>query len=140
MEQKKISPENQLKQHPYAASGWERFRKAFTYSLEGFKHAYRVEEAFKQEIWQAVVLAPIALMLPVSWTGKALMIGSMLIALAIELLNTGVEAAIDRISFEEHPLAKVAKDVGSTAVFLGLANVVVIWLGVLLDRFWPLNL
>ena len=126
-----------LQKHSYSASGWKRFWKAYTYSWAGFKHAYQAEEAFKQEIWQVAVLLPLALILPVSWTGKALMIGSMLIALAVELLNTGIEAAIDRVSLDDHPLSKAAKDVGSTAVFLSLANVVVIWLGVLLDRFWP---
>ena len=121
--------------HGYEATGITRFLRAFKYTWAGFRTALKEEEAFKQEFILFCILTPVAIALPVPWMGTALMIGSMLIALAIELLNTGIEAAIDRISKERHPLSKTAKDVGSAAVFIGLTNVVVIWLGVLLDYF-----
>jgi diacylglycerol kinase (ATP) len=72
-------------------------------------------------------LTPVALLLETNGIGRALMIGSMLIVLIVELLNSAIEAAVDRISFEDHRLAKRAKDIGSAAVFMSLISVVVIW-------------
>ena len=112
-------------------TGLRRMWNAFFYSLDGFRAAYQHEDAFRQEALLAVVLIPLALFLPVSGVGKAMMIASVLLVLLVELLNSAVEATVDRISLENHQLAKRAKDIGSAAVFVSLLNVIVVWLLVL---------
>ena len=102
------------------------------YSIEGLKAAYKHEDAFRQEVLLAVLLIPLAFFLPVPGLGKALMIASVLLVLIVELLNSAVEATVDRVSLEHHRLAKRAKDIGSAAVMMSLANVVVVWLLVML--------
>ena len=109
-------------------TGIQRLWNAFGYSLQGMASALRHEEAFRQECLLAVVLIPAALFIPVGGTEKALMIGSVLLVLIVELLNSAVEAAVDRISLENHKLAKRAKDIGSAAVFLSPVKVPVVWL------------
>jgi len=101
------------------------------YSVEGLRAAYRHEDAFRQEVLLALVLIPLAFFLPASGPGKALMIASVLLVLIVELLNSAVEATVDRVSLEHHRLAKRAKDIGSAAVMMSLATVVVVWLLVL---------
>ncbi len=113
-------------------TGLRRVFYAFFYSLEGFRAAFRHEDAFRQETLLAVVLVPLALFLPVSGLGKALMIGAVLLVLMVELINSAVEATVDRISLENHQLAKRAKDIGSAAVFVSLVNVVAVWALVLI--------
>jgi len=108
-------------------SGLRRVWNALLYSLAGFRAAYRHEHAFRQECLLAVVLLPLALVLPEGGLGKALMAGSVLLVLIVELLNSALEAAVDRISLEHHLLAKRAKDIGSAAVFTSLLNVAVVW-------------
>ena len=108
-----------------------RIWNALFYSFEGLKAAYRHEDAFRQEVWLALVLIPLALFLPASGTGRALMIASVLVVLIVELLNSAVEATVDRVSLENHRLAKRAKDIGSAAVLFSLINVAVVWLFVL---------
>lgn len=108
-------------------TGLRRVWNAFGYSLAGLSAAYRHEYAFRQEVWLALVLIPLALFLPASNIGKALMIGSVLLVLIVELLNSAIEAAVDRVSLENHHLAARAKDIGSAAVMVSLLNVVVIW-------------
>jgi diacylglycerol kinase (ATP) len=103
------------------------------YSIAGLRAAYRYEDAFRQEVLLAAVLIPLALLLPASGPGKALMIASVFLVLIVELLNSAVEATVDRVSLEHHRLAKRAKDIGSAAVMMALANVVVVWLLVI---FW----
>ena len=111
-------------EHPHKGkSGIRRIWNALFHSLDGFATAFRLESAFRQEVFLAAVLIPVALILPASGPGKALMIAAVLLVLIVELLNSAVEAAVDRISLENHPLAKRAKDYGSTAVFLSLINV-----------------
>jgi diacylglycerol kinase (ATP) len=112
-------------------TGFKRIWNAFLYSLDGLRAAFRHEDAFRQEVLLAVILVPAALVLPASGTGKALMIAAVLLVLIVELLNSAVEAAVDRISLENHRLAKRAKDIGSAAVFLSLVNVPLVWLLVL---------
>jgi diacylglycerol kinase (ATP) len=112
-------------------TGLRRIWNALFYSFDGLKAAYRHEDAFRQEVWLAVILIPLALFLPASGTGKSLMIGSVVVVLIVELLNSAVEATVDRVSLEHHRLAKRAKDIGSAAVLLSLINVVVVWLLVL---------
>jgi diacylglycerol kinase (ATP) len=116
-------------------TGVERILNACSYSLHGLASAFRHEEAFRQEVWIAVVLIPIALVLDVGGIGKALMIGSVLLVLIVELLNSAVEATVDRISLDQHRLAKRAKDLGSAAVALSLVNVGAVWALVLADNF-----
>ncbi len=108
-------------------TGLIRIWNALHYSLAGLKVAYRLEDAFRQEVRLALILIPLALFLPANGLGKALMIGSVMLVLMVELLNSAVEATVDRISLENHLLAKRAKDIGSAAVFISLLNVVVIW-------------
>ena len=108
-------------------TGIRRVWNAFYYSMSGLKAAFVHEDAFRQEAILAAVLIPIALFLPASGIGKALMIASVLIVIIVELLNSAVEAAVDRISLENHRLAKRAKDIGSAAVFMSLLNVVTVW-------------
>ena len=108
-------------------TGITRVWTAFHYSMAGLAAAYRNEDAFRQEVWLAAVLVPLALWLPASGIGKALMIASVLLVILVELVNSAVEAAVDRISFEQHHLAKRAKDIGSAAVFVALVNAVVVW-------------
>jgi diacylglycerol kinase (ATP) len=113
-------------------TGLRRIFNAFCYSMDGLKAALQHEHAFRQEVALAAVLIPLALWLPAGGIGKALMIGSVMLVLIVELLNSGVEAVVDRVSLENHVLAKRAKDVGSAAVMLALVNVVMIWALVLL--------
>ena len=112
-------------------TGLRRVWNALFYSFDGLKAAYRHEDAFRQEILLAAVLVPVACFLPASGLGKALMIGSVLLVLIVELLNSAVEATVDRVSLEHHRLAKRAKDIGSAAVLISIVNVVTIWLLVL---------
>jgi diacylglycerol kinase (ATP) len=113
-------------------TGVQRLWNALGYSLQGMASAFRYEGAFRQECLLAVLLIPAALLIPLSGTERALLIASVLLVLIAELLNSAVEAAVDRISLENHPLAKRAKDIGSAAVFLSLINVAVVWLLVLI--------
>jgi diacylglycerol kinase (ATP) len=108
-------------------TGLRRVWNAFFYSIDGLRAALRHEDAFRQEVFLAVLLIPAALFMPAAGTGKALMVGAVLLVLIVELLNSAVEAAVDRISLENHALAKRAKDIGSAAVLLALANVPVVW-------------
>ncbi|MEH6500697.1 MAG: diacylglycerol kinase [Pseudoalteromonas distincta] len=121
--------------NPYkGVTGVKRIWFAFGYSLDGLRAAYRGEAAFRQLVWLAIVLIPLALILPVSYIAKALMVGSVLLSLIIELLNSAIEAAIDRISLELHPLSKASKDMGSAAQMLGLIMIAVVWTLVLLQH------
>lgn len=114
-------------------TGLRRVLNAFFYSMDGLAAAYRNEDAFRQEFWLAVVLIPLALFLGVGHIGKALMVASVLLVLIVELLNSAIEATVDRISLEKHSLAKRAKDIGSAAVLLSLVNVAAVWTLVLLN-------
>lgn len=108
-------------------TGIRRLMNAFGYSLEGFKAAFKHEDAFRQEVFLTVVLVPLALYLEHEALHRVLMIGSVFLVLIVELLNSAVEAVVDRVSIERHALAKRAKDIGSAAVFVALTNVVMTW-------------
>ena len=112
-------------------TGLLRIWNALFYSLAGLAAAFRHEDAFRQEVILAAILIPVAFALPATGTGRALMIASVLLVLIVELLNSAVEAVVDRASPENHPLAKRAKYIGSAAVFFCLINVPVVWLLVL---------
>lgn len=113
-------------------TGLRRIWSAFNYSLSGLHAAYQNEDAFRQESLLAALMIPLSLLLPVPGTARALMIGSVLLVLVVELLNSAVEAAIDRISLDRHRLSKRAKDIGSAAVLIALINVLTTWSLVLL--------
>jgi len=108
-------------------TGLIRLRNAFFYSMAGLKAALVNEDAFRQELLLAFILIPLAFWLSASGVGRALMIGSVFLVLIAELLNSAVEATVDRISIENHDLAKRAKDLGSAAVLLTLLNLVAVW-------------
>ncbi|MDZ7858462.1 diacylglycerol kinase [Sphaerotilus sp.] len=116
-------------------TGLDRIRHAAGYSLDGLVSAYRGESAFRQETWLAVILVPLAFWVGQSWIETALLAGSVVLVMIVELLNSAVEATVDRISFELHELAKRAKDFGSAAVFLSLAVTGAIWAAALWHRF-----
>jgi diacylglycerol kinase (ATP) len=116
-------------------TGLRRLWNALHYSFAGFSAALACEDAFRQEALLAAILIPLSFFLPVAWTGRALMIGSVLLVLIVELVNSAIEAIVDRVSLDRHPLSKRAKDVGSAAVLLALLNVVAVWSCVLLEAW-----
>jgi len=112
---------------PYKGkTGVARLINAFGYSLSGLRSAFRHEIAFRQEVLLAAVLVPAAFLAPVAPTARAVLLASVFLVLIVELLNTAVEAVVDRISLEDHELAKRAKDIGSAAVMLSLFNLTVV--------------
>ncbi|MEO8281440.1 MAG: diacylglycerol kinase [Ideonella sp.] len=116
-------------------TGIDRVVHAAGYSIAGLRCAYRNESAFRQEIWLAVCLLPFAVWLGRSWIETALLAGSVMLVLIVELLNSAIEAAIDRVSFELHELSRRAKDLASAAVMLSLLTCSVIWAAALWNRF-----
>ena len=117
--------------HAKGRGGLHRLWNAVFYSLDGLSAAFRHEDAFRQEVLLALILIPIALHTHADGIGKALMIGSVLLVLIVELVNSSIESVTDRISLEDHVLAKRAKDMASAAVMIALINVPVVWLLVL---------
>ena len=113
-------------------TGLPRVWNAFHYSMAGLHAAFTCEDAFRQEAILAAILIPISFFLPVSGVGHALMIASVLLVLIVELLNSAIEAVVDRVSLDRHHLSKRAKDIGSAAVLLALINVVSVWACVVL--------
>ena len=113
-------------------TGVTRVARAFGNSLKGFSGAFREEAAFRQELALAVVVVPLGLWLGRSGVERALLVAPMLLVLIVELLNSAVEAVVDRVGLERHPLSGLAKDIGSAAVFVALLNAGVVWLLLLL--------
>lgn len=119
---------------PYKGrTGIRRIWNAFNYSLAGLRSAFKNEDAFRQEVFLSVLLIAAAFFLDVAALERALMIFSVLLVLVVELLNSAIEAAVDRVSLEHHSLSKRAKDIGSAAVFVSLVNVALVW-GLILWR------
>ena len=116
-------------------SGLSRIWHATGYSIEGLKAGWH-EKAFRQEAIAAMVLLPVSLWLGKTWVEVALLAGSVLIVMIVELLNTGIETAIDRIGPEWHDLSKRAKDMGSAAVLLALLLCLGTWGAALFQRFF----
>ena len=114
-------------------TGVVRIWHAFRNSCAGLASAFRNESAFRQEVVLAAVLIPIACVVDVTRLERAALVATVLLLLIVELLNAGVESAIDRISFELHPLSKRAKDMGSAAVMLALLILAIVWASIL----WP---
>ena len=116
-------------------SGLDRIVHAAGYSAQGLRSAYATESAFRQEVWLAVLLLPLAPWLGRNWVEVCLLVGSVLLLLIVELLNSAIEAVVDRISFDLHDLSKRAKDYGSAAVLIALLLCALVW-GSALWRRW----
>jgi len=118
---------------PYKGkTGLTRLINAFSYSCAGLRTAYKNEDAFRQEVLLAIVLIPLAFYLQHGAVERVLMVGSVLLLIIVELLNSAIEATVDRISLDHHRLAKRAKDIGSAAVLIGLVNMAMVWSLILL--------
>ncbi len=113
-------------------NGVTREINASKFSWQGLKAAYKNEAAFRQEVFLAVILAPVGLLLGNNGLEKALLLSVLILVLIVELLNSAVESVVDRFGGEQHELSGRAKDVGSAAVFIALINVPVVWILVLL--------
>lgn len=122
----------------YRATGFKRVMNAFTYSMDGLGSTLKHEAAFRQEMALAALLIPLAIVLPVDLFSKALLIGTVIAVLIVELLNSAIEATIDYISTANHYLAKRAKDMGSAAVFLSLFQLFTVWALVLVHWWDPI--
>jgi diacylglycerol kinase (ATP) len=123
---KHLSP--YIMKSPYKGkTGIKRLANAFTYSVAGTLAAFKHEDAFRQEVILSAILIPLAIYLGQTAIEQALMITSILLIIIVELLNSSVEATVDRISVKRHKLSKRAKDIGSAAVFFSLVNAAVIW-------------
>jgi diacylglycerol kinase (ATP) len=115
--------ENPHKHKPGITHAW----RASGIALQGLRSAFVNEDAFRQELFIAILAIPFALLSPANAIGKAIMIGSILLVLIVELLNSSLEAAVDHTSLERHPLAKRAKDIASAAVLLSIVNALLVW-------------
>lgn len=119
------------------ARGLQRLLRATAFSAAGLRAAWRNEAAFRQEAVLAAVLAPAAVWLGRTGLERALLFGSLLFVLVVELLNSAIETVVDRIGHDRHTLSGRAKDMGSAAVLLSLVLALAVWLGVGWDRFGP---
>lgn len=117
------------------ARGWRRLVNAWRFSQAGFRAAYRHEEAFRQEVWSLLLLLPLGLWLGKSPVERALLVGSLLLVPIVELLNSAIEANVDRIGLERHELSGRAKDIASAAVFLVIVLATSVWALVLIPRW-----
>ncbi|MDO4223745.1 MAG: diacylglycerol kinase [Acinetobacter sp.] len=122
-------------QHMKGKTGIKRILKASTYSRDGFIAAYKNEAAFRQVAWLNAILCISLIFLPFSIAIKMILVVVSALSIIVELFNTGLEAAIDRISDEFHPLAKIAKDVGSAAQFVVLSLLAVVWAMALYQQY-----
>lgn len=116
--------------------GLRRIANAIRYSIDGFKAAWEHEHAFRQELLVAIIGTVLALALPISAFQKLFLIAVLVLVLIVELINSAIEAIVDRISLERHPLSKRAKDVGSAAVMLATLIAIAAWIVVLFNRFY----
>jgi diacylglycerol kinase (ATP) len=107
--------------------GVARIYRAFCWSMAGIRSAIKHEAAFRQELIFFIILLPVGLFLGQTGSEKALLVGTLFLVLIVELLNSGLEAVVDRIGLENHELSGRAKDLGSAAVFLSLVNVICVW-------------
>lgn len=119
--------------------GLSRIYYATIYSAQGFGHAWKHESAFRQELTLTALLVPVALWLGQSVVERALLIGVCLVVIIVELLNSAIEASVDRHGDEHHELSGRAKDLGSSAVFVSLMLVVLVWGAVAWQRFFTAN-
>ncbi len=117
------------------ATGLKRLINAWGYSMAGFRACFRHEEAFRQEVLALLLLLPLGWWLGADGIERALLLGSLLLVPLFELLNSALEAVVDRIGPEHHELSGRAKDIGSAAVFLAIVLAAVVWLSVLLPHY-----
>ncbi|EIC20867.1 diacylglycerol kinase [Thiorhodovibrio frisius] len=115
-------------------NGLKRILRAFGYSMKGFKACFELEEAFRQEVILLIPLVPLGMWLGETPVERAMLVGSLLLVPTVELLNSAIEANVDRVGLERHELSARAKDIASAAVFSSIAFVVVIWLLILLPK------
>ncbi len=115
--------------------GPARWLKAFQYSWQGFKAAYKFESAFREEVWLALVAIPTAFYLGSSAVEISLLAGTVLMLMVVELLNSAIEAVVDRVGDEYHELSGRAKDMGSSAVLVMIVIMLITWLSILLPKF-----
>ena len=115
--------------------GLRRILNAFGFSMAGFRACFRHEEAFRQEVYVLLLLVPLGIWLGEGPIERALLIGSLLIVPIVELLNSAVEANVDRVGLERHELSRRAKDIASAAVFLSIVLAVLVWALVLTPRW-----
>ena len=108
--------------------GLDRLLNATGYSIDGFRAAYKFEAAFRQVLWLNLLLFIFIIFMPFAISIKMMLVFASFLSLIVELINTGIEASVDHTSTEQHPLAKIAKDVGSAAQFLALLLLFVLWL------------
>lgn len=119
---------NKIEESPFKGkTGIPRLINAFGYSVDGFKAAFKNEDAFRQELFLAAVLVPLGLYLGKTGVEKALLVSVVLLVLIVELFNSAIEAAVDHTSIDVHPLAKRAKDIASASVIVALAIVIGVW-------------
>lgn len=116
--------------------GLAHLTNAAVYSLQGLKAAVTHEEAFRLELMALVVMLPLAVWLGEGAIEHALLIGCLFLVLIVELINSAVEAVVDRVGVEHHELSGRAKDIGSAAVFIALMNVLMIWGVILYEKFF----
>lgn len=116
--------------------GLKRLVDAFFYSIAGFKAAWKNEEAFRQEIMAGIIIVPSGFFLGTTGTQRAMLIGSFLLIPLVELLNTAVEATVDRFGTERHELSGRAKDIGSASVFLSICIAAIVWVLIVCERFF----
>lgn len=129
-----------IDQNPHKGNkGFTRAWHAAKNSWCGLVYAFMEESAFRQELTLFALLTPIALVMPISYLEKALLVSALMMVLVVELLNSSVEAAIDRISFEHHDLSKRAKDFGSAAVMLALLIAILLWASVCIPLVFDLQ-
>lgn len=133
-----ITGKKQLLPHSYASeakgkTGFHRIIKAADYSLDGFKAAYKFETAFRQVFWLNLILFTAIIFCSFTISVKMLLVVASFVSLIVELINTGIEASVDHTSTAKHPLAKIAKDVGSAAQFLALLLLFILWMMALLS-------
>jgi diacylglycerol kinase (ATP) len=117
------------------ARGLRRIYNAFLYSMAGFRACFRHEEAFRQEVFVLIPLLPLGLWLGANGVERALLVGSLMIVPLVELLNSAIEANVDRVGLERHELSARAKDIASAAVLMGILLAVVVWGLILLPRW-----
>ncbi len=117
-------------------NSFKRIFSAFGYSMNGFKAAWRNEAAFRQEMLVVVIGTVTALSMKISAFEKLMLVAVLVFVLVVELINSAIEAVVDRISLEQHPLSKNAKDLGSAAVALAIGIAAAAWGVVLFNRFY----
>jgi diacylglycerol kinase (ATP) len=118
------------------ATGWRRVIKAFGYSMKGLKACYELEEAFRQEIAVLIPMVPLGLWLGETPVERAMLVGSLLLVPVVELLNSAIEANVDRVGLERNDLSERAKDIASAAVFMSIAFAVVVWVLILFPKWF----